>query len=50
VRIGNQTTNKIDHKVSETTMVDMFNLRNVLEMVSRGFQDAVLAEQEIVGQ
>ena len=48
MRISRQTTNEIDHKVSKATMTGVFNLRDILELINDGFQDATLAEQQFV--
>jgi hypothetical protein len=42
VRIGNQTTYKVDQKVSRTAMARVFDLRDVLELVYRNVNSVTL--------
>ena len=50
MRVGNETTNDIDHEVGHTAMPSMFDLRDVLELINNCFQDAAFSEQELVSQ
>ncbi len=45
VAVGNQSTDDIDHKVGGAAMPGMLNLRDVLELVNDGFDNAAPAGQ-----
>lgn len=50
MRVGDETTNEIDHEVGHTAMTGMFDLGDILELINDGLQDAAFAEQELVSQ
>ena len=50
MRVGDETTNDIDHEVGHTAMTGVFNLGDILELINNGFQDTAFAKQELVGQ
>lgn len=48
--VGNQTGGQVDQEVREAAMAGMFDLRDVLELVIDGLNDAAFTQQEFVGQ
>ncbi len=50
MRVGDETTNDIDHEVGHTAMAGVFDLGDILELINNRFQDIAFVEQELVGQ
>jgi hypothetical protein len=48
--VGYKISDKIHREVCRAAVVGVFNLINILELISKGLNDKALVEQQLVGQ
>jgi hypothetical protein len=48
--IGNEGSHHIDHKIEDTPMARVLDLRNVLELIDHSFHQGTLSKQDLVDQ